>query len=112
MQYALILLCALFGEMDVRNTWMHVDWGVAGEHPTEAMRGRRQCRRWRIREEGLDVIVKRALRDGWRMCGWRSLWRWKPRVAGRQIKVMVKTKLGAARSQGHRRLRPLAEMPS
>ncbi len=58
-----------FGETDVRNAWMHVDWGVAGEHPMEAMWGRRQCRRWRIREEGSDVIVKRALRDGWRMCG-------------------------------------------
>jgi hypothetical protein len=67
-QYALILWCVLFGEMDVRNARMHVDWGVVGEHPTEAMWGRRQCRHWRIMEEGLDVIVKRALRDGWRMC--------------------------------------------
>jgi hypothetical protein len=111
-QYVLILLHALFGEMDVRNAWMHVDWGVAGEHPREVIWGRRQCRRWRIREEGLDVIVKRALGDGWRMCGWRSLLRWKPRVAQRQTKVMVNTKLGAARSQGHSKPRPPAEMPS
>jgi hypothetical protein len=97
-QYVLILSRALFGETDVRNAWTHVDWGVAGEHPTEAMWGRRQCRRWRIREEGFDVIMKRALRDGWRMCGWRSLWRRKPRVAWRQTIVMVNTKLGAARS--------------
>jgi hypothetical protein len=97
-QYVLILSRALFGKMDVRNAWMHVDWGVAGEHPTEAMWGRRQCRRWRIREEGLDLIVKRVPRDGWRMCGWRSLWRRKPRVAQRQTKVMVNTKLGAAQS--------------
>ncbi len=52
MQYFLILLRALFGETDVRNAWIHVDWGVAGEHPTEVIWGRRQCRRWRIREEG------------------------------------------------------------
>jgi hypothetical protein len=26
-------------------------------------------RRWSIREEGLDVIVNRVLRDEWRMCG-------------------------------------------
>ncbi len=112
MQYILILSCELFGETDVTNAWMHVDWGVAGEHPMEAMWGRRQCRRWRIREEGFDVIVKRALRDGWRMCGWRSLWWQKPRVARRQTKVMVNTKTGAAWSRGHRRPRPLAEMPS
>ncbi len=98
MQYILILLCALFGETDVRNAWTHVVWGVAGEHTMEAMWERRQCRRWRISEEGLDVIVKRVLRDEWRMCGWRSLWRRKPRVAWRQTKVMVNTKLGAARS--------------
>jgi hypothetical protein len=58
-QYALILLLALFGEMDVRNAWTCVDWGVAGEYPMEAMWGRRQCRHWRIREEGLDAILKR-----------------------------------------------------
>jgi hypothetical protein len=68
MQYILILLCALFGEIDVRNDCTHVEWGVVGEHPMEAIWGRRQCRRWRIREEGLDVIVNRVLRDGWRMC--------------------------------------------
>jgi hypothetical protein len=84
--------------MDVRNAWIHVDWGVAGEHPMEAMWGRRQSRHWRIREEGLDVIVKRVLRDGWRMCGWRSLWRQKPRVVQWQTKVIVKMKLGAAQS--------------
>jgi hypothetical protein len=98
MQYALILSCALFGETNVRNAWTHVDWGVAGEHPTGVMWGRRQCRGWKIREEGLDVIVKSAQRDGWRMCGWRSLWRRKPRVARRQTKVMVKLKLGVTRS--------------
>ncbi len=81
MQYVLILSHVLFGETDVRNAWTHVDWGVVGEHPTEAIWGRRQCRRWRIREEGLDVIVKRVLRNGWRICGWRSLWRQEPRVA-------------------------------
>ncbi len=64
MQYTLILSCALFGETDVRNAWTHVDWGVAGEHPIKGIGGRRQCRCWRIREEGLDVIVKRVLRDG------------------------------------------------
>ncbi len=98
MQYILILLRALFGETDVRNVWMHSDWGVVGEHPIEGIWGRRQCRRWRIREEGLDVIVNRALRDGWRMCGWRSLWKWKRRVARQQTKVMVNTKSGAAQS--------------
>ncbi len=98
MQYAMILLGVLFRETDVRNAWTHVDCGVAGEPPMEAMWGRRQCRHWRIREEGLDVIMKRALRDGWRMCGWRSLWRWKPRVARRQTKIMVKMKSGAAQS--------------
>jgi hypothetical protein len=96
----------------VRNAWTHVDWGVAGEHPTEAMWERRQCRRWRIREEGLDVIVKRALWIGLRMFEWRSLWRQKPRVVQQQTKVMVKAKLGAARSRGHRRPSPPAEMPS
>jgi hypothetical protein len=44
-QYILILLCALFGGMDVRNAWTHVEWGVVDEHPTEAIWGRRQCRR-------------------------------------------------------------------
>ena len=112
MQYVLILSHALFGKMNVRNAWMHVDWGGAGEHPMEAMWGRRQCRRWRIREEGLDLIMKRVLRDGWRMCGWRSLWRWKPWVEWWQTKVMVRTKSGAARSQGHSMPRPPAEMPS
>ncbi len=112
MQYALILLLALFEETDVRNAWTHVDWGVAGEHPMEVMWGRRQCRHWMIREEGLDVIMKRALRDGWRLSEWRFLWRRKPRVARRQTKVMVKTKLGAAWSRGQRRPRPLAEMAS
>ncbi len=63
MQYILILSRALFRETDVRNAWTHVDWGVAGEHPTEGMWGRRQRSRWRIREEGLDVIVKRALEE-------------------------------------------------
>jgi hypothetical protein len=44
-QYVLILLHALFGETDVRNAWTHVEWGVVGEYPTEAIWGRRQCRR-------------------------------------------------------------------
>ncbi len=56
MQYTLILLRALFGETDVRNAWMHVDWGVEGEHPLKVMWGRRQCRRWRILKERLDAI--------------------------------------------------------
>ncbi len=47
MQYVLILRRALFGETDVRNAWTHVDWGVVGEHPTEAIWGRRQCRCWK-----------------------------------------------------------------
>ncbi len=98
MQYILILLCALFGETDGRNAWTHVDWGGAGEHPMEAMWGRRQWRCWRIREDGLDIIVKRALRDGWRMCGWRSLWGRKPRVVWQQTKVMVNTKSDEAQS--------------
>ncbi len=112
MQYILILLHVLFRERDVRNAWMHVDWGVIGEHPTEEIWGRRHCRHWKIREEGLDVIMKRALREGWRMCGGRSLCKRKPRVAWRQTKVMVNTRLGVARSQGHSMPRPPAEMPS
>ncbi len=41
MQYVLILLHALFGETDVRNAWTHEEWGVVGEHPMEAIWGRR-----------------------------------------------------------------------
>jgi hypothetical protein len=44
-QYVLILLRALFGETDVRNSWTHEEWGVVSEHPMEAIWGRRQCRR-------------------------------------------------------------------
>ncbi len=41
MQYVLILSRVLFGETDVRNAWTHVEWGVVGEHPMEAIWGRR-----------------------------------------------------------------------
>jgi hypothetical protein len=110
--YLLILSRALFGDVEWSKASSREAWGVVGAMAIDAKCGRRQCRRWRNSDEGLEAMVKRSRRLLWSVCGTSDLWNENPAVARRHTDAIVRTKSGAARRRGQSIPRPPADSPS
>jgi hypothetical protein len=101
-------LHAFFVDTEERKCGILSGDGAEGAHATDTICGSRWWNCWRMRESGFVVICKSYCIDLWSLKGSRSLCSWNPFWALQIVVVMMKTKLGAAGVQGHKRPRPPA----